>query len=400
MRKRSMKKKGPEKGRRIYLDYAAATPLDSRVSKAMEPYWQKDFGNPGALHREGVRARDAVLEARKSIARILHAKTAEIIFTGSGTEANNLAIFGIIAAREREGILLSNLHAITTTIEHESVLECFRELARRGMPVSYVIPDAHGVVSVEKIVKEITPATVLISVGYVNSEIGTIQPIRSLAKKLSELRQIHGSRPYVHTDASQAATLLNCAVDRLEVDLLTLDAQKMYGPKGIGALYIREGAILAPHIFGGGQERGIRSGTENVPLIVGFAKAYTLAVDMREREYVRLEKLQSLFRRLLKEGVPEVVQNGDEKEHLPSIVNVSLPGRDSEMLSLQLDAAGIAVTTKSACTEGSQKASPVVLALSGDRARAESSLRFSFGRGTTVGEIKKAVEVLARIIDK
>ena len=382
--------------RRIYLDYASATPLRLEVLRAMGPFWSANAGNPGALHAEGVVAKRAVDKARESIARILHAHTPEIIFTGSGTEANNLGIFGVIAAHERMGIPLSSMHLITGATEHDSVLNCFHELHRRGAMVSIIAPDAEGTIPTEEILRTITPRTILISLQAANHEIGIIQHISQLAKGVRDVRESQGSPlPFLHTDASQAAGLLNVAVDRLQVDLMTLDAQKIYGPKGVGALYIRQGVTIAPLYFGGGQERGLRPGTENVPLIVGFAKAFELTVKERDREWKRLLKLQELFLRLLEREVPQALLNGGMENRLPSNLNISLPGHSAEMLALSLDAKGFAVTTKSACSEALGEESAVVLAVTGDSARAKSSLRFSFGKETTAAHLHAVVTALA-----
>jgi len=263
---------------RIYLDYASATPVDPRVLKAMAPYWDIISGNPGALHEEGVSAKQALTDARSRVAHLLHARASEMIFTGSGTEANNLAIMGTVAALERRGVLLESMHLIVSAIEHESVLAPAGELERRGVKVTLVSPEPSGIVSAEKIMSEMRPETVLVSLQAANHEIGTIQPVPELGRKVKAWRTLHkADLPYFHSDASQAALLLNVSVDRLSVDLMTLDAQKIYGPKGVGALYKRQGAVLSPVLFGGRQEQGLRPATENIPAIVGMAAALSLA---------------------------------------------------------------------------------------------------------------------------
>ncbi len=402
---RAAKRRGNERkkvrGKRIYLDYASATPVHPLVLKAMEPYLRKHFGNAGAIHAEGVFARRAVEAARSRIARIIEARAQEIVFTGSGTEANNLGIFGVVDACLLGGAPLSRLHAVTSAIEHESVLNCFKELERRGMRVSYVSPDESGITSAVAMHKEITDDTVLVSLMLSNSEIGTIQPVPELGKLLRAYRA-HARRqlPYLHTDASQAALLCNTSVERLGVDLMTLDAQKVYGPKGVGALYVRRNAHIAPILFGGHQENGLRPGTENVPLIVGMAEAFSLAAQRRVEERARLAQLQELFFGLLKRKIPEALINGSTKHRMENNVNISLPRRDGELMALALDAAGVSVTTKAACAESSEKASSVVYALYGDRGRAETTLRFSFGAKTSRGDIIRAVNALARVLKK
>ena len=407
-RRKTIKKRGP---RRVYFDFAATTPVDPRVIEAMKPFWQESFGNAGALYEEGVRAKRAIEEARTRIARILSAKAPDVIFTGSGTEANNLAILGTMAAEAKRyqeiqmndgkvtGSPYLRMHAITSTIEHPSVLECFRELERRGVSVTYLAPDAQGIISPEQVLQAITEETILISLMYANNEIGTLLPIPEIGRRIKLLRRERGwNLPYFHTDASQAPLYMNVAVERLSVDLMTVDAQKIYGPKGIGALYRRHNVSLAPVLFGGHQEGNLRPSTENVPLIVGFACALELASQGREREKERVAKLRMLFIRLIKEKIPEAVLNGDVKQALPNIVNISVPGQDGEMLVLALDARGIAAATKTACAESSEKASHVILGLGKDRVYAESALRFSLGRGLVRRDIVLAVRILSDIL--
>src|SRR3989338_5135477 len=301
--------------KRIYLDYASTTPLDRMVAKAMRPFLSKQFGNPSSIHAEGVSAKKAVDEARIKVARALEVRADEIVFTSGGTESNNLAILGLISSSFR-GLTSTNpaevkppqkhkLHIVTTNIEHSSVLEPLRELERRGMGgVTYVPVEPNGIVKAEKVIAAIRPNTALVSVSYANNEIGTVQPIRKIAQLLLSIHNskfiihnsIHEKRyPVFHTDACQAPLYLNCLVNSLGVDLMTLDGHKMYGPKGVGALYARRDTALTPILIGGGQERGLRSTTENVHGIVGFAEALTIAVAMREKESHRLYKLRNLL---------------------------------------------------------------------------------------------------------
>ena len=297
--------------RRIYLDYAATTPLDSRVEKAMRPFLRVKFGNPSSIHTEGVAAKKAMDGARTSVARCLEAHADEIVFTSGGTEANNLALYGVLnhlANTDGRRYLLKKQgkpHIVTTNIEHASVLEPLRELERQGrVSVTYVPVESNGIVKPEKIIAAIRPNTALVSVMYANNEIGTIQPIRKIGQLLAPLRNskfiIHNSPsekryPVFHSDACQAPLYLRCLVNALRVDLLTLDAHKMYGPKGVGILYARRGTPLSSLLLGGGQEKGLRSTTENVSGVVGLAKALELAIAERERESRRLEKLRDYF---------------------------------------------------------------------------------------------------------
>ncbi len=266
---------------KIYLDNSATTPVDKEVLSAMNKYWACDFGNPSSIHSLGVEAKKSLQKSREIVAKFLNAHDREIIFTSGGTEANNLAIFGLINSVRKDGKKYSEMHFITTEIEHSSILECFKELENRGSRVDYLKVNEFGLISSKDLREKIMPETLLVSIGYANSEIGTIQPIKEIIKEIRHKRKENGenrfSAPYFHIDASQAGLYLNMNVEELGVDFLTIDAQKMYGPKGIGALYIRDGIKISPIIFGGGQEKGIRSGTENIPLIAGFAKTVELA---------------------------------------------------------------------------------------------------------------------------
>jgi cysteine desulfurase len=419
--------------RRIYLDYAATTPLDKRVKKAMEPYFAKEFANPSALYAEGVASKKAVEKARTKIARVLECHSDEIVFTSGGTEANNLAIFGIaewarlrshgyfftkkflVLAPSRSQCSLRRahsrlpIHIVTTNIEHSSILEPLCELEKRGMAeVTYVPVESDGIVNAEKIINAVKQNTVLVSVQYANNEIGTIQPIRKIAQGLRNLAEnskfeirnskLKLAKPVFHVDACQAPLYLNCLVNALGVDLMTLDAHKIYGQKGVGCLYVRRGIKLAPILYGGGQERGLRSTTENVPGIVGFAEALQIASANKEKESERVAYLRDhLYSSVLQNTGIEIVINGsmDKKERLPNNLNISLCGIDTEMLVLKLDTAGIAVSSKSSCLKD-ERESYVVKALGGFSGRAHSTLRFTLGKGNT----KKDIEYTAKILQE
>ncbi len=382
--------------KRIYLDYAATTPLDLRVKKAMEPYFTQKFGNPSALSAEGVEAKKALDSARAVAARALEAHSDEIVFTSGGTEANNLALFGAADAISRGSTSLvgevePRPHIVTTNIEHSSILEPLKDFY-----VSYVPVEPNGIVKAEKILAAIRPNTVLVSVMYANNEIGTIQPIAKIGKGI---RALGKKRPLFHTDACQAPLYLNCLVNALGVDLLTLDGHKMYGPKGVGALYVRRGTKLAPQLLGGGQEQGLRSTTENIPSIVGFAEALRLATVERKTESLRLKELRDKFYADILKNIKtnKVILNGECEDRLPNNLNISLPKVDTEMLVLKLDAADVACSTKSSCLKD-EKRSFVVAALGGDKKRAESSLRFTLGRATTARDLARVVTILGRIV--
>ena len=413
--------------RRIYLDYASTTPLDPRVKKVMEPYLTNQFGNPSSIHAEGVIAKKALDIARTTVARCLEAHAEEIVFTSGGTEANNLAILGVLTpppfqggdkrggSRKTTPLSLplergeGNIrpHIVTTTIEHSSVLEPLRELERQGRAeVTYVPVEPNGIVKAEKIISAIKPNTILVSVMYANNEIGTIQPIRKIGQAIQNLKisKPQNFKILFHSDACQAPLYLRCFVNALGVDLLTLDGHKIYGPKGIGALYVRRSTPLAPQLLGGGQEKGLRSTTENIPAIVGFAEAFRIATLEREKESARIKKIRDhlyLLIRANKHIDETTVVNGSMKEgeRLPNNLNISLLRVDTEFLTLKLDATGIAVSTKSSCLRD-EKSSYVISALGGGTKRAASSLRFTPGRGTTKKDIEYATKALTKLVSE
>lgn len=385
----------------IYLDTAAATPLDPRVRLALQPYFSKFFANPTSLHAPGVAARQAVETARAKVAKILSVLPVEIIFTGGGTEANNLAIFGVAG--------IENGHIITSVIEHASILEPCRALERAGAAVTYLPVRSDGLIEPTALAKTLRPETILVSIGYANNEIGVIQPIRELAKiirrfkKAANFKLKADSYPYFHTDACQAARFLDCRGPTLGVDLLTLNSGKIYGPRGAGCLYVRRGLKLAPRQFGGGQEHGRRSGTENVPAIVGFAAALELCAKLREKETARLVKWRDYFTKKLltlsggNSSRQTIVLNGSASARLPNNINASFPGADGEFVVLSLDAAGVAASTGSACSATEKRESSVVAALGGDAAGA---VRFTLGRETTKADLDYVLKILPDILSR
>lgn len=373
--------------KRHYFDYAAATPLDVAVEKAMKPYGSKVFGNPGSLHSFGQEASAAVFEARDAIAKSLGCHYSEIIFTGSATEANNLALRGVVKAALKAGI--KNPRIITSQIEHDSVLDTCRDLEKEGVEVIYLPVNADGMMDLEKMESELDERTVLVSVMYANNEIGVIQPIAEIAEIVRNFRSKNpkASYPLFHTDAVQGFNYLNCKADALGADLLTLSAQKIYGPKGAGLLYAKKNTSLAPIITGGGQERGFRSGTENVSGIIGFAKAVEVADRLREKENKRLAILQKYFLAKLKKVLPQAKLNGGEKNRLPNNINIYVPPKADEKgtaqdLVINLDLSGFAVSPGSACSARTCSPSHVLKALGHSDIRAISSIRITFGRQT------------------
>ena len=392
----------------IYLDYASTTPTDKRVLEKMLPYFYNDFANPSALYLSARRAKQAIDDARKAVANFLYCKPDEIVFTSGGTESDNLAILGV-ARQAKTG------HIVTSQIEHPAVLNVCKQLEKEGFEVTYLPPDKNGIVSAKRVEKALKPNTILVSIMYANNEIGTIQPISEIADVICNFRKVvsrHSSvvssdkynkrqttdykRIIFHTDACQATGYLPMDVKKLGVDLLTLNGSKIYGPKGVGALYIREGTEIKPIVFGGGQENGLRPGTENVAGIVGLAEAIKL-ISGSEGE--REKKLRDyLIQELLK--IEGVELNGDKTKRLPNNINVSIKGVEGEALVLYLDRRGIAVATGSACSSKSLEPSHVIQALGKGREVAYSSLRITLGRQTTRAELDKFIKEVKIAISK
>lgn len=386
--------------RRVYLDYAAATPVRPDVYRAMRPYFSAHFANPGAIHREGARAAGAVAEARRSIADALRVRSDDVIFTSGGTESNNLALMGSVAAAHAAGTPYHDIEIITTAIEHPSVYEVCESLRRLGVVVQYTPVDADGRIVLSELTRMLSAQTLLVSIAYVNSEIGVVEDVKRVSRAVRARRAEGARAPFVHVDASQAPLWLPCAPDALGADLMTLDAGKCYGPKGAGVLIRRKHVPLAPYMLGGGQERGLRPGTENVPLIVGCAKALSVAQAGHARRAARVQTLRDMFIESLEREVPGICVNGSRAHRVANNVNVSVPGIDGEFAVVTLDACGIAASTRSACAGGTGSGSHVVRALTGDDARAASTVRFTLGEETTRADINTCVRVLAQHVRK
>ncbi len=379
--------------KRIYLDYASATPVCAEALAAVVRGYDM-CGNPGSIHAEGVAAKRLLQESRERIARELAVKARQIIFTSGATEGNNIAILGLARALELKGVFVGT-HWIVSSIEHDSVLECFSEIERQGGEVTHVDPDARGIVSAEAVARALRPHTRLVSISWANNEIGIVQPLREIARAIRVYEEEHTCTILLHTDAGQAPLYLSPQVHTLGVDMAVFGSGKLYGPRGIGCLYVDNRVELAPLSFGGSQERGLRAGTENPALAAGFAEALMLAGRERQSEAKWIKVLRDYLASAILARMPETVINGSLDHALPHMLNVSLLGIDTEYLTLALDAAGVSVATKSACRETGEKRSHVVDALTSDEWRAAHTLRFSLGRGTSASDIERTDAALA-----
>ena len=382
--------------KRIYLDYAAATPIDKRVLRAMTPFFARDFQNPSAFYKEGVFVRKHIEEARKEIAKIIAGHSDEIIFTSGGTEGNNLALQGVVKAFGNR--VSKKPHVIASSIEHASVRSVLRVLKKRDeIELTEISIGKDGAVSLSELKDALRENTALVSVMQTNNEIGTIEPIAEVAKIIRNFKKKNNTTfPLLHTDACQSGNYLELNVERLGVDLMTLNSGKIYGPKGIGALFVRRGVTLKPLIYGGGQEAGLRGGTENVAGIVGFAKALSIAQEMREKESKRLSTLRDYFFTKLKDVLPESEINGSLELRLPNNINISIPNTDSGELVARLDAKGIAVSAKSACGANDDETSHVTIALGINENN--GSIRLTLGRDTKKSYLDYVLKILPGII--
>lgn len=378
----------------IYLDYAATAPLKPVALEAMMPYLTGEYGNPSSLHRFGRAAREGLIEARDLLADILGCEPARLTFTSGGTESDNLAVFGVMEALAAQG----KKHVVTTAIEHHAVLHACRTLERKGARVTYVTPDAAGFISPESVRSAIREDTALVSVMYANNEVGTLQPI----EQIGQLCREHGV--LFHTDAVQAFGALPIRLSALPVDLMSLSAHKIGGPKGVGLLCAARRVPLEPMLYGGSQERKRRPGTENVAAIAGFAAAARLAQEQAADKQQRMSELRAHFLNVLESaaGPDGFVVNGHPEygHRLESIVNVSFPGLDKETLLMNLDLEGVAASGGAACTSGSLEDSHVLTAMGLDQARVQSSIRFSFGEETTADELARAAQIAGTIASR
>lgn len=380
--------------RRIYLDHTATTPLDERVFEAMRPYFSEMFGNASSIHAFGREAKAALEKARETVAKAIGAQTGEIFFTSGGTESDNFAIRGVALAARKKG----KTHIITSAAEHHAVLEPCEKLREEGFDVTVLPVDSTGLISPDQVAESITEKTCLVSIMHANNEVGTIYPVKEIAAVA------HRRGVFVHTDAVQSLGKIPVDVRDLDADLMTISAHKLYGPKGIGALYVRKGTEIEPILHGGGQERGKRPGTENVPLAVGFAKAVELAVQERDAEMQRLAGLRRQLESRIRSEFPAAIVNGHPSHCLPHILNISFDSSklniDGDVLVLNMDLQGVAVTSGSACTSGSMQPSHVLLAMGRDVKTAKATLRFAFGRSNTPDDVEEVVKRLRLVLEQ
>lgn len=373
----------------IYLDYNATTPVHPGVMAAMQVCFEEQFGNPSSFYRIGREAKQKLHEARVKIAAAIGADPGEIYFTSGGTESDNLALRGTAKALEKKG-----RHIITSAVEHHAVLNACRDLQEDGFHVSYLPVDADGRVDPETLAGSITSETILISVMYANNETGVIQPLEEIGK-IARAREI-----VFHTDAVQAAGKIPIDVSAIRADLLSLAGHKLYGPKGVGALYVRKGTALRPLLTGGRHEKGLRAGTENVPGIVGLGEAFALFAKEPDAESKRLRRLRDRLEQGLKKNIPDVRINGCGAPRIANTANVVFPSVDGESVLLHLDLKEIYASSGSACATGSPEPSHVLKAMGLGPREAQGSVRFSLGRGTTAEEIDTTVETVAEIIGR
>lgn len=384
--------------RRHYLDYASSTPIDAGMHRTFPRISADSIGaNPSALHREGVSARRVIETARNVVADVLHAHTDEIMFTSGATESDNLALIGSIESCIAQGIAYHEIAVVTSMIEHSAVLEAIAPYSMKGV-FGVTLPTTEGVVDPKHITVPAGVKVVIVSVMYINNEIGTVQPIKEIAKRIRKLRKENPEISIIfHTDATQAPLHHNLRVDQLGVDLMTLGATKLYTHKGIGVLYKKRNMKLVPLMRGGGQERGLRPGTESIELIHAFAHALKYAQDIKDKETERVKELQVYFEHALAQVLSEVLITAQDQERSPHITHVAIKDMDSELLVIELDARGIAVSAKSACKNEEDQESQIVESMYG---KGWGALRFSFGRKTTKGDVDRAVHALQSVLRK
>jgi cysteine desulfurase len=381
--------------KKIYLDNSASTRVDDEVVRAMTPYFTEVYGNPSSTHQYGQWAKHAIEEARAQVALLLNADKTEITFLSGGTESDNLAIKGVAEAYREKG-----RHIITSRIEHPAVLATCSRLEKDGWRVTYLPVYREGVVRIEDVRQALTGETTLVTIMHANNEIGTIQPLKEIAGLIKERRDAGQKNLYLHTDAVQSVGKIPVDVKELGVDLLTLTAHKIYGPKGVGVLYIRRGVRLASQMHGGHHERDRRAGTESVPLIVGMGKAAELARTHLAQRMKHAAELRDYLEEELFKRIPDISRNGDPERRVPNIANLNFDHVEGEGLQISLDLKGVAVSTGSACASGSTEPSHVLMAIGLPRDSGYGSLRFSFGQYNTREDVDYTIEILQTVVEK
>lgn len=386
----------------LYLDNASATPVDPTILKTFHTVQKNHFANPSSIHRLGIEAKKHIDAARKKVATALQARPEEIIFTSSATEANNVAIYGVIERAKKQGIELP--HVITTSIEHASTLEPLRKLeAQSQITLTIISVNEHGIVELKNIREVLTKETVLVSVIHANNEVGTIQPVREIGKMIEKYREAQKTEyPYFHTDSCQAINYLDLRPEAFRIDLCTLNSSKIYAPRGAGILYIHKRVLIDPLIIGGDQEAGMRAGTENTAAIVACGDAMEKTLAIREEEAKRLSLIQKYAFEKLREVVPSLKVWGSEniEERLPNNINMSVPGIFSEEFVVGFDMKKIAISSKSACGMNSDEGSYVIRALGGTEQESKEAIRISMGRSTTKGDIDRLIVEMKKIYDR
>ena len=375
--------------RRIYLDHNATTPVHPEVFEAMLPYYKDKFGNASSIHSFGREAKVALEESREKVAKFINASPQEIYFTCGGTESDNLAIKGIAFANRKKG-----KHIITSKIEHHAVLESCKFLEKEGFEITYLPVDKYGFVDPDELKKAIRKDTVLVSIMHVNNEVGTIQPLEELCKITKE------KGAYFHTDAVQSVGKMPVDVQKLNVDMLSMSGHKIYGPKGVGAIYIRKGTRITSWSHGGSHERSRRAGTENVPGIVGLAKTVEIAQRDMEQQSQQMKNLTEAFYQKVTHAIPDVILNGHLEKRIPNTLNLSFKAVEGESIILSLDLKGVAVASGSACTSGTLEPSHVLSAMGISPEIAQGAIRFSFGRENTMEDVEYIVGILPEIVSR
>jgi len=386
--------------KKIYFDYAATTRVDPVVFEAMKPYFSEKFGNPSSVHQFGQDAQQGVVLARQSAAEFLGCQTNEIIFISGATEGNNAIVKGFGMSKKLAAANNGKVHIITTKIEHECVASAAEFLEKEGWAeVTFLPVNSEGIISVDELVKAIKPNTVLVSVMYANNEIGTIQPIAEIGRRLKEINKNRRNKIYFHTDAVQAINYLDCKVDNLGVDYLTLSGHKFYGPKGVGVMYVRQGSFFVKYMHGGEQEFKMRSGTHNTPGIVGLGAALKL-VEKHRPDNEKIKKLRDKLIDGVLKNVKDSALNGSREHRLQNNVNFRFKGVEGEAILIALDLEGIAISTGSACASKSLEPSHVLMSLGLEPLEAHSSIRLTLGRFTTEEEVDKVLVVLPGIVER